>query len=106
MTDSYANGLETGNYIFTLIFNFECLIKIMGVGKNYFSSAWNKYKFLNLYKIFRFDFLIVVGTDFGILFSVFLTSIRVSAVTSIMRTFRIMRIFRLVIILIFNPQYR
>jgi hypothetical protein len=57
MNEEYSYGLEMANYIFAMIFNFECTFKLIGMGKYYFSSSWNK-----------FDFVIVVGTDLGLVF--------------------------------------
>jgi voltage-dependent calcium channel L type alpha-1D len=50
-TYPYSLALEWVNYAFALIFTMECIIKISGIGRNYFDEAWN-----------RFDFTIVVGT--------------------------------------------
>lgn len=72
------------NYLFTIIFTLESILKILAYGKNYFRDNWN-----------MFDFVVVVGTYAGILLGRF-TSIDVGAQTSVIRAFRIMRIFRLV----------
>ena len=42
MTDVYSNFLEISNYIFAFIFNLECVFKLLGLGKAYFYSSWNK----------------------------------------------------------------
>ena len=44
------------NYAFAAIFNIEAFLKIIGLGANYFKNSWN-----------IFDFLIVIGTNLGIL---------------------------------------
>ena len=42
MSSEYADSLEICNYIFAVIFNVECLIKLIAMGKFYFYGAWNK----------------------------------------------------------------
>ena len=85
MTPDYELALENANMVFAFIFNFECIIKIVAMGKYYFWGLWNK-----------FDFIIVVGTDIGLLFRVFDTGIDLGSAASVVRAFRIMRIFRLI----------
>ena len=68
-----------------MIFNFECAVKLIANGKYYFWELWNK-----------FDFVIVVGTDAGILFKLLDTGIDLGTAASVVRAFRIMRIFRLI----------
>jgi voltage-dependent calcium channel L type alpha-1D len=72
------------NYAFTGIFALEAIIKIIALGKIYFNDKWN-----------IFDFIIVIGT-FASLFISANTSLSLNGATSIMRTFRVGRIFRLV----------
>jgi len=48
--------IDISNYIFAGIFNIECLMKLIGLGKDYFCSKWN-----------FFDFLVVIATNIGIL---------------------------------------
>ena len=50
--------IEYGNFLFAFIFNVETILKIMALGVSYFYESWNK-----------FDFIIVIGTDIGILIS-------------------------------------
>jgi hypothetical protein len=76
--------LEMINYVFAVIFTLEAVIKITAYRKNYFSDGWN-----------MFDFVIVVGTAGGILLSS-TTNISVGPQTTLIRSFRIGRIFRLV----------
>jgi voltage-gated sodium channel len=59
MPELYSNALEMANYVFAIIFNVECLMKLIGLGKTYFSNSWN-----------IFDFIVVFGTNLGILFKV------------------------------------
>ena len=85
MTVEYENTLEILNYIFNAIFNIECVFKLIGLGKSYFSSAWNK-----------FDFLIVIGTDLGLFMRLIGSGFDFSTGATVVRAFRIMRILRLI----------
>ena len=71
------------NYIFTVIFLFEAFIRIMCLGpRGYFKDGWN-----------IFDFISATVSIIGIIISrITTTSIKV---TSIIRSFRILRLFRL-----------
>ena len=83
MSDTYELALESINYVFSFIFNVECVLKLTGLGTHYFKSSWN-----------RFDFAIVIGTDIGFLLEIF-AGINISTAATIVRAFRILRIFRL-----------
>lgn len=85
MNETYETTLEYFNYVFAAIFNFEAVVKIVGYGKSYFYYSWNK-----------FDLLIVIGTDIGLVMNLVNAGINVSTVATVVRAFRIMRIFRLV----------
>jgi hypothetical protein len=52
---SLPKTLENINLLFALIFTMEAVIKIIGLGRNYFKDSWN-----------LFDFFIVIGTFIGI----------------------------------------
>ncbi|CAI2378685.1 unnamed protein product [Moneuplotes crassus] len=84
MSDNYELALETANMVFSIIFNLEMILKIIGNGMHYFKGSWN-----------RFDFAIVIGTDIGFIMSLFL-SVNISTAATVIRAFRILRIFRLV----------
>lgn len=46
MSDEYSNWLDLSNTIFSFIFLFEALFKILALGvKRYFNSGWNKFDF-------------------------------------------------------------
>jgi hypothetical protein len=85
---AYATALEIINYIFAVVFTLEAVLKISALGCQYFSgdldSSWN-----------MFDFCIVVGTNTGIVLQLAL-GLNVGAVATVVRTFRVGRIFRLV----------
>lgn len=83
MSNTYERILESINYVFSLIFNIELILKLIGLGFHYFKSSWN-----------RFDFLIVLGTDIGFILSIFI-GFDISTAASIVRGFRILRVFRL-----------
>jgi len=74
---------EILNYIFAAIFTIEAIIKLIGFGKSYFKDGWN-----------IFDLIIVFGTLVGIVIGYF-TTVAVGAQTTIIRSFRIGRMFRL-----------
>ncbi len=82
---TFESVLEFINYIFAAIFNIECIIKLTALGRAYFSSKWN-----------IFDFLIVIGTNMGIILSLAGSGINVGAAATGVRAFRIMRVIRLV----------
>lgn len=75
---------EILNYVFAAIFTIEAIIKITAFGKLYFKDNWNV-----------FDFIIVVGTAIAIILSNSI-SIAIGPQTSILRAFRIGRVFRLI----------
>lgn len=78
------NILEKINYFFAAVFTVEAIIKITGFGRFYFHVGWN-----------NFDFVIVIGTFIGIILSN-ATTFSVGPSTTVIRSFRIGRIFRLV----------
>ena len=73
------------NYFFALLFTVECIMKMIGLGRRrYFSDNWN-----------IFDFTVVVGTNVGLVIK-WTTGVNVSALATIIRTFRVGRVVRLV----------
>ena len=85
MSERFDLALSILNYIFAVVFNLELFLKLGAMGSSYFDSYWN-----------LFDCFIVVGTDIGITMHIFQLGGNISAATSVVRGFRIMRIFRLV----------
>jgi len=67
-----------------MIFTFEAIIKIFALDKNYFKDNWN-----------IFDFIVVILSILSVIITS-LSSLKVGAATTIVRSFRIARIFRLV----------
>jgi hypothetical protein len=82
--DTYSLFIEVMNYIFAFIFTVECVVKLLALGDLYFNDSWNV-----------FDFVIVLGTNIGILLK-YGAGIDVGSVATIVRTFRVGRIFRLI----------
>jgi len=84
----YSLAFEIVNYVFAAVFTIEAVLKLIALGGKYFCDAddasWN-----------IFDFVIVVGTNVGILLQVLL-QVNVGSVATVVRTFRVGRIFRLV----------
>lgn len=82
-SDLYRQILEATNVLFALVFTMEALIKFIGLKERYFESLWN-----------IFDFVVVLGTNVGILVTTFGGS-SVGSVVSVLRAFRIARITKL-----------
>ena len=74
--------LQQFNYAFAVIFTLECILKITAYGKLYFEDLWN-----------RFDFLVVIVTLIGMVLDITLDL--VGTRTTIIRAFRLIRVFRL-----------
>jgi hypothetical protein len=72
------------NYIFAIIFTLESIIKTIALGKAYFADNWN-----------RFDFCVVVATLIGIILDETAVT-AVGAKATLVRAFRVARIFRIV----------
>ena len=85
MSPAYSDALDYLNNIFAVVFNLEMIIKVIALLHKYFIlSAWN-----------RFDFAIIIGTDVGLIVSFFSSGIDISTTATVIRSFRIMRMFRL-----------
>ena len=83
--DVFISGiLENINYFFSTIFTIEAMLKIFAMRKAYFYNGWN-----------IFDFLIVLGTIFGVLITQF-SGFNVGPQTTVIRAFRIGRIMRII----------
>ena len=61
------------------------ILKLIGLGKNYFNDSWNK-----------FDMFIVIATDLGLILNAFNVGGGFSTAATVIRSFRIMRMFRLI----------
>ena len=85
MSKTLENIFENLNYLFAFIFNCEMILKLIGLGRQYFYSAWND-----------FDMLVVIGTDIGIILNFTTSGSSFSTAATVVRAFRIMRIVRLI----------
>ena len=54
MNESLMNKLEIANTIFVVIYNIELVIKLLGLGKQYFHHNW-----------FIFEMILVILSDLG-----------------------------------------
>ena len=77
------NVTETINYIFAFVFIAEVLIKIIAYGTRYFKDDWN-----------NFDVLIALITIISMILAS-TTSVKLGPNTTIVRSFRIGRVFKL-----------
>lgn len=73
------------NYVFATVFNIEMVLKLIGLGSQYFYSGWNK-----------FDCVVVIGTDAGMILNWVGSGSSISTATTVVRAFRIMRMVRLI----------
>jgi hypothetical protein len=79
MSTKTQSATETINYVCTSIFIIEAIIKLLGLGKNYFKDGWNV-----------FDFIIVVSSI--IFFHPYFKKSK-STIT-VMRAFRVGRVLK------------
>ena len=86
MSDSYALSIQILNFIFIGIFNIEWILKIIGLGKQYFThDSWN-----------LFDFIWVIGADISIIIYISPVDGPVQVIVLFFRSFRVMRLFRFI----------
>jgi hypothetical protein len=83
-SDAYELALLMINYTFGAIFTLEAIVKLLALGTQYWNDSWN-----------IFDFTIVSGTLLGILLN-YAANIDVGSIATVIRTFRVGRIFRLI----------
>ncbi|CAI2379843.1 unnamed protein product [Moneuplotes crassus] len=85
MSDSYALTINIFNYFFLILYNIEFIIKIIGLGKQYFTrDQWN-----------LFDFVCLVGSDLSIPLS-FFNAGGFQSIFIFLRAFRILRLLRFI----------
>jgi len=90
-SSSFQDMLDFTNIIFSLIFMFEAIFKLIAFGKTYFNNSWNK-----------FDFFVVCASIFDILLK-FMEDLAGSSnflavgpqLARIMRVLRVTRVLRL-----------
>jgi hypothetical protein len=73
------------SYIFAGIFNLECLLKLLALGKYYFWESHN-----------IFDFSLIIGTNLGIILTLAFPNFSIGPLATLLRAFRIGRVLRLV----------
>ncbi|KAL5288421.1 hypothetical protein ACFFRR_008949 [Megaselia abdita] len=77
MSESFRQALDIGNKVFTSIFTFECIIKLMALSKDFFLCGWN-----------IFDLIIVTASLLDIIFEL------VDGL-SVLRGLRLLRVLKL-----------
>lgn len=86
MSETFVDITTISNYIFSAVFNLEMVLKLIGLGSEYFHSSWN-----------CFDMLIVVLTNIGLIFSwIGFEGGILSTTITVVRAVRILRMFRLI----------
>jgi len=83
MDPSIEVGISYANYAFMAIFTIEAILKIIAM--KYFKDSWN-----------IFDFTVVIGTIVVLVFSFSGVGGDISTQSTILRSLRIGRVFRLV----------
>lgn len=83
MSERYESTLDYFNYAFVIIFDIECLIKLIALGKYYFYSRWN-----------LFDFLVVLASTIGLILLLFGIRIKLVTIATIIRAFKMTTIFK------------
>jgi len=77
--------IEYMNYVFMFIFTVEAIVKIIALKSRYFKDSWN-----------IFDFVVVIGTLLVLVVSFFDIGIDLGVQSTILRSLRIGRVFRIV----------
>ena len=82
--DELVTVMEQINIGFTLIYTVEMLIKLFAFKSAYFKDGWN-----------TFDFLIVLFAWIGLI-SLLVFKVQVGALATVVRSFRILRVLKLI----------
>jgi hypothetical protein len=85
MPDSVVSVIEIINYVFCVIFTLEAIVKLIAMRLDYFADNWN-----------NFDFTVVVLTAVILGLKVFGVGGNLGVTSTILRSLRIGRVFRLV----------
>ena len=75
---------NVAGYIFAGVFNIECILKLLALGKYYFWESHN-----------IFDFSLIIGSNLGILITIAVPDFSIGPLATLLRAFRIGRILRL-----------
>jgi len=81
-SDEFEDAMAYANYVFTVIYTLEAILKIIGTRKFYFYKSWN-----------IFDFVIVVFAWLGIVMDNVMDNSVIDP--SILRSFRVFRVARI-----------
>ena len=82
--EALTSTMEVVNIAFTVIYTCEMIIKLIANSKKYFNDGWN-----------IFDFLIVFFAWIGMA-ATYVFDIKVGALTTVVRAFRILRVLKLI----------
>jgi len=82
--DNYNATLNAIGYAFAVVFLIECVLKLCAFKSNYFKDSWN-----------LFDFLCVTSSVLSMVVDTFIPTLSIGPVTSVVRIFRIGRLFRM-----------
>ena len=83
MTKTYSDVLEKISFGFSIIYNIEAFIKIVGLRCRYFQEGWN-----------IMDLFIVVSSNIGFILSRY-TDLQVTGMIPVVRALRVARILKL-----------
>lgn len=90
-SESYTSILRYINLMFTSIFVFECILKLIGLGPQYFLITWNNFDF-SIVLASIVDFLMdLLGNSFSSALRVGPQIVRVLRVLRVSRLFKLMR---------------
>ena len=84
MSDNYFEMLERIGFGFTVIYNIESFIKLVGLRARYFHEYWN-----------IMDLLIVVSSDVGLILDSY-TDVQITVMIPVIRALRVARILKLI----------
>lgn len=83
MSDGYSSVLDNLSFAFSVIYNVEAFIKLMGLRMRYFHDRWN-----------TMDLLIVISSNAGFVLELY-TNVQVSVMIPVIRALRVARILKL-----------
>lgn len=84
MSNKYYETLEDIGFAFTIIYNMEALIKLIGLRKRFFHEYWN-----------IMDLVIVISSDVGLILDQY-TKVQITVMMPVIRALRVARILKLV----------
>jgi hypothetical protein len=84
MSKSHEEVMNIVGYVFSLVYTVECIIKLIVYRSLYFKDSWN-----------IFDFIVVLAAWIGFIVQT-VAGVQIKILTSSFRTFRVVRIFKMV----------